>query len=131
MKALVASRAKITVFLGGVLTIVLIVGTLMHMVEQGNPGFSSIFKGMYWSVVTMTTVGYGDIVPQTHLGQLLASFVMIMGYGIIAVPTGIVSAEITNATRDSRKNLTCGECSSKLLAWDSKFCHKCGVEVKS
>ena len=99
--ALRASRYKITVFLGAILTVLLILGTIMHLVERDTPGFSSIFKGMYWAVVTMTTVGYGDVVPLTGVGKLIASVIMIMSYGIIAVPTGIVSAEMNQAMRVS------------------------------
>ena len=97
--ALQASRRKITVFLGGIVTIVMIVGTLMYVIEGEEHGFTSIPTSMYWAVVTMTTVGYGDIAPRTAVGQLLAALLMILGYGIIAVPTGIVSVELANAGR--------------------------------
>lgn len=131
MSALSASRIKITIFIGAVLTIVLIMGTLMHMVESSNPGFDSIFKGMYWAIVTMTTVGFGDAVPITPLGKFIASVIMLMGYGIIAVPTGIVSAEIAAATPEgeSPKNV-CPSCSKELLS-GAKFCHHCGVSLPS
>ena len=126
--ALLASRAKITVFLGAVLTIVLIMGTIMYLVEQGNPGFNNIFKGMYWAIVTMTTVGYGDAVPLTNLGKFIASVLMIMGYGIIAVPTGIVSAELAQSRRlkEETRRPSCGVCNSLLVSEDANFCHHCG-----
>jgi len=90
--ALKASRAKIIVFIGTVFTMVVILGTLMYMIEGSENGFTSIPRSIYWAIVTLTTVGYGDIAPQTPVGQALASVIMILGYGIIAVPTGIVSA---------------------------------------
>ncbi|WKN30682.1 ion transporter [Porifericola rhodea] len=101
-KALRQSAAKITVFLGTVVTLIFIVGSLMYLIEGPENGFTSIPVSIYWAIVTLTTVGYGDIAPQTIAGQTLASVVMILGYGIIAVPTGIVSVEISKA--DSRRN---------------------------
>jgi voltage-gated potassium channel len=108
--ALRASRRKITVFLGGIVTIVVIVGALMYVIEGEVHGFTSIPTSMYWAVVTMTTVGYGDIAPRTPLGQLLAALLMILGYGIIAVPTGIVTVELANAGRAVSRQAcpTCG-----------------------
>lgn len=99
MRALRASRRKITVFFGGLLTLVLIIGTLMYLIEGEEHGFTSIPRSMYWAVVTLTTVGYGNIVPRTSGGRLLAASVMILGYSIIAVPTGIVSVELHQAGR--------------------------------
>ena len=93
--ALVASRRKITIFLFFVMTMVVVLGSLMYLIEGSENGFTSIPQSIYWAIVTLTTVGYGDIVPQTVAGQALASFIMITGYGIIAVPTGIVTAELT------------------------------------
>ncbi|MCH8961110.1 MAG: ion transporter, partial [Bacteroidetes bacterium] len=95
MEALRASRRKIVVFLVALLTLVVILGSLMYLIEGAENGFTSIPRSIYWAIVTLTTVGYGDISPQTGLGQALAAVVMIMGYGIIAVPTGIVTAEMT------------------------------------
>jgi voltage-gated potassium channel len=97
-RALKASQHKITVFLLAVMSIVIITGTLMYLVEGPSHGFTSIPISIYWSIVTLTTVGYGDIAPQTVVGQALASFIMIMGYGIIAVPTGIVTSELSKAS---------------------------------
>src|SRR5690606_37792206 len=102
MSALIGSLRKITVFLGAVITLVTIVGTLMYWMEGDRGAFSSIPKGVYWAIVTLTTVGYGDIVPVTVPGKILASVVMILGYGVIAVPTGIVSAELVSAARDAK-----------------------------
>jgi len=93
-QALMRSRHKITVFITTVITIVVSVGSLMYLIEGAESGFTSIPKSIYWAIVTMTTVGYGDIAPSTPLGQVVASMLMIVGYGIIAVPTGIVTSEI-------------------------------------
>jgi len=109
--ALRASRYKITVFLFTVLTIVVVVGSLMYLIEGPRHGFSSIPRGVYWAIVTLTTVGYGDIAPATPLGQAVAAMVMIMGYGIIAVPTGIVTAELTQVYKKSISTQACKQCS--------------------
>jgi voltage-gated potassium channel len=122
-----ASKEKIFVFLSAVVTLVVILGTLMYMIEGGENGFDSIPRSIYWAVVTLTTVGYGDIAPGTVLGQFLASLIMILGYSIIAVPTGIVSAEMNRATKDnSRLCVRCGEGSHYESA---RFCHKCGERI--
>ena len=109
MTALRASRLKITVFLFTVVAIVLVVGTLMYLIEGNENGFDSIPHGVYWAIVTLTTVGYGDITPHTVLGRILASLIMIMGYGIIAVPTGIFSVELHQAAqmKDARACPNC------------------------
>ncbi|MFP2907420.1 ion transporter [Pyxidicoccus sp. 3LFB2] len=123
--ALRASRPKITVFLGTVLTIVVVTGAVMYVVEGGDNGFDSIPRAMYWAIVTVTTVGFGDITPKTMLGQFIASVLMVMGYGIIAVPTGIVSVELAAATRhavDTRACLGCGKQGHDLDASHCKFC---------
>ena len=125
--ALWASRRKITVFLMTVVTIVLIVGALMHLVEGPEAGFTSIPMGMYWAIVTLTTVGYGDIAPQTPLGQFLASLVMIIGYGIIAVPTGIVTAEIVSASRAMVQGRRCAGCGRAGHDGDALCCKYCGA----
>lgn len=126
MDALRASRYKITVFVFAVLTIVAVVGSLMFLVEGPAGGFTSIPRGVYWAVVTLTTVGYGDIAPQSALGQGLATIVMIMGYGIIAVPTGIVTAEIAFASRPTTDRPACEGCSRKGHDGDAEFCKWCG-----
>jgi voltage-gated potassium channel len=126
--ALRASRRKITVFLVGVLTIVLIVGALMYVVEGEEHGFTSIPRSMYWAVVTLTTVGYGDIAPRTPLGQLLASLLMIVGYGILAVPTGIVTVEMVAAAR-AVSGQACPACGSAGHDVDAVHCKYCGARL--
>ncbi len=127
-ESLKASAMKIQIFLFSVLTIVLIMGTLMFVVEGPASGFTSIPAGMYWAVVTLTTVGFGDITPATPVGQLLASLIMLMGYAIIAVPTGIVSSEMTRRRRhehfESRKS--CTFCGFDRVEPGDKFCRNCG-----
>ncbi len=129
LTALQASRAKITVFLGAVLALVLVMGSLMYLIEGAESGFSSIPRAMYWAVVTMTTVGYGDIVPQTPLGQGLAALIMICGYGIIAVPTGIVSAELANVESQNENLRHCKSCSSPIANNNAQYCHQCGHKL--
>lgn len=125
--ALIASRHKITVFLGAVFSLVLIIGSLMYVIEGPESGFTSIPKAVYWAIVTLTTVGYGDIYPQTVLGQALSSFVMVAGYGIIAVPTGIVSVELANAqTPPVKPRRKCESCSSSEHTAKARFCCHCG-----
>jgi voltage-gated potassium channel len=126
VKALKASQHKITVFLVTILTSVIIMGTLMFLVEGPEHGFTNIPTRIYWAVVTMTTVGYGDIAPQTALGQTLASFIMIMGYGIIAVPTGIVSAEIIQLGRTKITTQVCPHCLKEGHDGDAIYCKYCG-----
>ena len=126
--ALRASRRKITVFLGTIVTIVLIVGALMYVIEGEEHGFTSIPTSMYWAIVTMTTVGYGDIAPRTALGQLVASMLMILGYGIIAVPTGIVSVELANAARPVSRQ-ACPACGAEGHDVDASHCKYCGAPL--
>lgn len=129
-KALSASRAKISVFLFVVLISVTIIGTFMYMIEGEAHGFTSIPRSIYWAIVTITTVGYGDIAPQTALGQLLASFTMILGYAIIAVPTGIVSAEFSRAKgRYTLTTWVCNECLAEGHASDAIYCKFCGYKL--
>jgi len=131
-RALAASRHKIIVFLVTVVILVTILGTAMYMIEGAENGFTSIPVGIYWSVVTMTTVGYGDIAPQTVWGQILASITMILGYGIIAVPTGIVTAEIVDAAADRPVTTRhCAECLSEGHLPDARFCRDCGAPMRS
>ena len=117
--ALKASRYKIAVFLLTVLTLVVIMGSVMHLVEGPQNGFTSIPISVYWAVVTLTTVGYGDISPQTPLGRIIASALMIVGFGIIAVPTGIVTAELSRATYPP-ENLSQGSCNTCALATQTR-----------
>jgi voltage-gated potassium channel len=129
-KALIASRAKIIVFLIAVISLVVIFGTIMYMVESEESGFTSIPQGIYWCIVTLTTVGYGDITPQTVLGQTIASVIMIMGYGIIAVPTGIVTAEIANQRKPSSiSSQICASCGLLGHDEDAKYCKSCGFHL--
>lgn len=129
-RALQASMPKITVFLGTVVTVVLIVGALMYVIEGAENGFTSIPVSIYWAIVTLTTVGYGDISPQTPLGQTLSALVMIIGYGIIAVPTGIVTSELSRADRDS-KRLICSECGNDKHDEDATHCKYCGTGLEA
>lgn len=127
--ALKASRAKITVFIGAVFILVVILGTFMYVIEGGKNGFTSIPKSIYWAVVTLTTVGYGDIAPVTPLGQALATLIMILGYGIIAVPTGIVSAEFNKANQHAVTTISCEHCGAEGHDIDADFCKKCGEKL--
>ena len=127
--AMRASVRKIVVFLGTVLTLVLIVGALIYLIEGEANGFTSIPQSVYWAIVTMTTVGYGDVAPQTVLGKLLASAVMILGYGIIAVPTGIVSVEIAAAHKRGVSTQACLECAVEGHDQDAIHCKICGAKL--
>ena len=126
MRAMRASRRKITVFLFVVLTLVVIFGSLMYIIEDPQSGFTSIPQSIYWAIVTLTTVGYGDISPQTGLGQTLAALIMIIGYGIIAVPTGIVTAELTQVYKKSVSTQSCPQCSAEGHDPDARYCKYCG-----
>lgn len=129
VEALHASRRKITVFLFTVATLVIVFGALMYLVEGPEHGFSSIPKSIYWAVVTLTTVGYGDISPQTEVGRFVASCVMIMGYAIIAVPTGIVTLELNEAARRSANTRTCNTCSAEGHQREATYCWRCGANL--
>ena len=127
MTALGESRRKILVFLGAVATLMLILGTLMYMVEGEENGFTSIPESIYWAIVTMTTVGYGDIAPSTVIGKMLASLAMIVGYSIIAVPTGIVGVEIHRATQSMKVSTqACLSCGVDGHDPDARYCKRCG-----
>jgi voltage-gated potassium channel len=128
MRAMIASRRKVFIWLFLVMNIVIILGSVMYLVESGNTGFNSIPRSIYWAVVTLTTVGYGDVVPQTSLGQGLASFIMVLGYSIIAVPTGIVTSEITFAAK-STKLQRCVVCGEEGLNENAKFCRNCASKL--
>lgn len=127
--AMLASARKIIVFLGVVATTVLIAGSLMYVVEGDENGFTSIPTSVYWAVVTMSTVGYGDIVPHTTLGRLIASVLMIMGYAIIAVPTGIVTVELGSAARRSMNTQSCPSCGASEHDNDAQYCKRCGAKL--
>ncbi len=125
--ALKASKAKIAVFLFFVLIVCIILGTVMYMVEGAENGFTNIPKSIYWAIVTLTTVGFGDIAPQTPLGQLIASIIMILGYSIIAIPTGIVSSEMTKTTAEHNTNTqSCPTCLKDKHKEKAVFCYNCG-----
>jgi len=128
IRALKHSRPKILVFLFAVVIISIIMGSVMFIIEGPESGFTSIPIGIYWCIVTLTTVGFGDIHPITPLGQFIASFIMIMGYGIIAVPTGIVSAEFTKSAHQSIPTNTqvCPFCNETKHLDGAEFCHNCG-----
>ncbi|QMU29222.1 ion transporter [Adhaeribacter radiodurans] len=128
-RALRASMAKISVFVGVVLMVVVIVGSIMYIVEGVEHGFTSIPKSIYWAIVTLTTVGYGDIAPGTTFGQILASLLMIMGYGIIAVPTGIVSVELANIDKNTFNSRVCPQCHKEGHAREAKYCSNCGNQL--
>ena len=130
--ALAASRRKIMVFLSAVLMIVLVMGTLMYVVEGPANGFTSIPTSVYWAITTMTTVGFGDITPKTDLGRLIASAMMLLGWGTLAVPTGIVTAEMT-ARRFAAEptTRTCHECLTEGHLTDARYCHHCGARLSS
>lgn len=129
--ALAASRPKITVFLFAVFTSVIVMGTLMYLIEDPEAGFTSIPRSIYWAIVTLTTVGYGDIAPATPLGQALASLIMIIGYGIIAVPTGIVGAEMARSRPELEEDIVCWNCTLEGHGEDAVYCRNCGAELNA
>lgn len=128
-QALRASRRKILVFLLTVTTIVVIVGSLMYVIEGAEHGFTSIPLSIYWAVVTLTTVGYGDLAPATTLGRMLAAALMLTGYGIIAVPTGIVTAELTRAGAHPISTQSCPACGAEGHDHDAVYCRRCGAPL--
>lgn len=131
LTAIKASRVKISVFLFAVVIISVILGTIMYIIEGEENGFTNIPKSVYWCIVTLTTVGYGDIAPQTPIGQFIASIVMILGYGIIAVPTGIVTSEMTKLSTKKLPNNTqaCPNCGAEDHKDNAEFCYECGHKL--
>ena len=138
MLSVIENRGKIIAFLTAILTVVMLIGSLMYIIEGSENGFTSIPRSIYWAIVTVTTVGYGDISPITSLGQFLASLLMLTGYSIIAVPTGIVSAGILykrdkddEHTEDSDVHIKyqCNRCHSHLHSGEDLYCWKCGNKV--
>ncbi len=130
VRALRASRAKITVFLTFIVLSIVVIGAIMYIVEGSvNDDFSSIPKSMYWAIVTLTTVGYGDITPITGLGQFLSALVMIMGYAVLAVPTGIVSSELVNATKVHTNTQSCPVCGREGHDDNAEYCKYCGGKL--
>ncbi len=128
--ALIRSRRKVLVFVSTFLTLVLIFGALMYLVEGPEDGFTSIPQSMYWAVVTMTTVGFGDITPKTPLGQLLTSLIILVGYSIIVVPSGIFTAELANGIRNARESRCCEACGLAGHEADALFCRHCGEKLQ-
>lgn len=130
LNALGASRRKITVFFTTVLTVVFVEGTVMYVIEQNaNPDFSNIPQSIYWAIVTITTVGYGDVAPVTVPGKIMASVIMMTGFAIIAVPTGIVTYEIGREMRGSRIRRRCDECGWTEHAATARYCQQCGTKL--
>jgi voltage-gated potassium channel len=129
IRALHASRNKIFVFVFFVIVISVLLGTVMYIVEGPTHGFTSIPHSVYWTIVTLTTVGYGDISPGTPLGQFIATLIMIIGYGVIAVPTGIVSAEYAAGVANKNNidtDRTCPDCGTEIMSMDAHYCRQCG-----
>ena len=129
-KALAASRPKITIFVFTLLFIVTIIGALMYIVEGGENGFVSIPEAMYWAVITITTVGYGDITPHTSAGKFIASLLMVVAYGILAVPTGIFSYELAKVSKKTQDVIKCPYCLSGEIPSGAAFCCSCGKKLK-
>jgi voltage-gated potassium channel len=130
VRALHASRRKIIVFLFTVLTLVVIFGSLMYLIEGTKNGFTSVPRSIYWAIVTLTTVGYGDISPKTNFGQALAAMIMILGYGIIAVPTGIVTVELARAHEKNMAERVCPQCHTAGHDRDAVYCKYCSAKLK-
>ena len=129
IKAMKSSRRKILVFLFFVINLVIILGSIMYLVEGESSGFDSIPRSIYWAIVTLTTVGYGDISPMTNLGQFIAAAIMIMGYVIIAIPTGIVATEMRFKNR--RRKKICIVCNHEKQEFNAKFCNNCGAKFET
>lgn len=125
-KAFIASKQRIIIFLFIVVSIAILMGTIIYMLEDPKDGFTSIPRSIYWAIVTLTTVGYGDIAPQTPIGQFFASIIMILGYSIIAVPTGLISVELSKISLNTQ---SCRSCSLDEHEDDAIFCKLCGEEL--
>ena len=123
------ARHKIFIFISTILTLVLIFGALMYVIEGPQNGYTSIPRSMYWAIVTLTTVGFGDITPKTTLGQMLTSLIMLVGYSIIAVPTGIFAAELAAGIREARQRTVCPSCQLEEHHPDARYCRRCGAEL--
>lgn len=129
LRSMLLARRKIFIFLFSVIIVVTIFGSLMYIIEGPQYGFSSIPKSIYWAIVTVTTVGYGDITPQTIFGQAIAALAMLTGYGIIAVPTGIISAELITEMQRERTSTRCSNCEKTGHEPDADFCKFCGTKI--
>lgn len=130
MRSMVMARRKIAIFTFSVLILVTIFGSLMYAIEGPAYGFTSIPKSIYWAIVTISTVGYGDVTPHTPLGQFIAAIAMLTGYAIIAVPTGIISAEMMTEMQRQTKTISCQQCSRSTHDTDAKFCKHCGEKLQ-
>jgi len=131
VEALVASKKKIFIFLFAIMNVVIILGSIMYLIEGQKAGYTSIPRSIYWAIVTLTTVGYGDITPITPLGQTISAMIMLMGYSIIAVPTGIVTSELSFYKKNKTTTVTCTICEKINLDISSIFCNKCGSKIDS
>lgn len=129
LRSMLMARRKIFIFLFSVIIVVTIFGSLMYIIEGPAYGFTSIPKSIYWAIVTVTTVGYGDITPHTILGQAIASLAMLTGYGIIAVPTGILSAELMTEMQRERSSIRCSNCEKSGHEKDADYCKHCGTDI--
>jgi len=130
VNALRASRAKISVFLLSVLALVCVEGTVMYLLESpSNPDFANIPQAIYWAIVTITTVGYGDVAPVTVLGKMMASIIMLTGFAILAVPTGVVTAELGREMARVRRHRRCAECGWEEHDFRANFCQQCGTRL--
>ena len=129
VNALVASKRKIFIFFFAILNIVIVLGSLMYLIEGEKSGYTSIPISIYWAIVTMTTVGYGDIVPITPLGKAVSSFIMLIGYSMLAVPTGIITSELSSAKKNQKDTISCSVCDADELHINSQFCFKCGSVI--
>ena len=127
--ALIASKRKIFIFLFVIMNIVIVLGSIMYLIEGEAAGYTSIPKSIYWAIVTLTTVGYGDIAPFTPIGQTISAFIMLIGYSIIAVPTGIVTSELTFLKEDSKNKTLCTVCDKDDLIKGSLYCRHCGAKI--
>ena len=130
VKALIASKRKIYIFLFVIMNIVIILGSIMYLIEGPVAGYTSIPKSIYWAIVTLTTVGYGDIHPLTPIGQAISAIIMLIGYSIIAVPTGIVTTELTFLKSNSENKTLCTVCEKEDLVKGSLFCRHCGSKIE-
>jgi len=128
--ALITSKRKIYIFLFVIMNIVIILGSIMYLIEGEKAGYTSIPKSIYWAIVTLTTVGYGDIAPLTPIGQAISALIMLIGYSIIAVPTGIVTSELTFSKSGSKYNETCVVCDKDDLIKGSLYCRHCGAKIE-
>ena len=128
-KALKLSKRKIFIFLFVIMNIVIILGSIMYLIEGSSAGYTSIPKSIYWAIVTLTTVGYGDIAPLTPIGQAISALIMLIGYSIIAVPTGIVTTELTFSKQDSENKTVCAVCDKDDLIKYSLYCRHCGAKI--